>query len=99
MPAWVSAADVGWKFSASDLKERGFWSDYQAAYQDTISATAAPHAPWYIVPADNKWFTHLIVAAAIGEALHDLDLRIPELTPAQDAELETAWKLLEQEDG
>jgi PPK2 family polyphosphate:nucleotide phosphotransferase len=88
-----------WKFSVSDLKERGFWDNYQAAYQDAISATAAPHAPWYIVPADNKWFTHLVVVAAINEALHDLDLRVPELTPAQDAELEAAWNLLEQEDG
>ena len=87
-----------WKFSPFDLKERGFWNDYQTAYQDAISATAAPHAPWYIVPADNKWFTHLIVVAAIDQALYNLDLRMPELTSAQDAELEAAWKLLEQEE-
>ena len=85
---------------ASDLKERGFWSDYQAAYQGRYLRYRAFYAHGaFIVPADNKWFTHLIVAAAIGEALHDLDLRIPETDPAQDAELETAWKLLEQEDG
>ena len=88
-----------WKFSASDLKERGFWNEYQAAYRAAISATAAPHAPWYIVPADHKWFTRLIVVAAISEALGDLDLRIPKLTPAQDAELDAAWKVLEQENG
>ena len=87
-----------WKFSTSDLDERGFWNDYQAAYQDAIAATAAPHAPWYIVPADNKWFTHLIVVAAMNEALYSLDLTMPELTKARQAELDAALKRLEQED-
>ncbi|HVY14988.1 MAG TPA: polyphosphate kinase 2 family protein, partial [Rhodopila sp.] len=64
-----------WKFSAGDVVERGFWDDYQSAYEDAIAATAAPHAPWFVVPADNKWFTRLIVVAAMIDALSALDLR------------------------
>jgi polyphosphate kinase 2 (PPK2 family) len=66
-----------WKFSASDLTERGFWDYYMAAYEPAIAATAAPHAPWFIVPADNKWFTRLVVVAAMNEALDQLDLKFP----------------------
>jgi PPK2 family polyphosphate:nucleotide phosphotransferase len=68
-----------WKFSASDLAERAFWGDYQDAYQAAIAATATPHAPWFVVPADHKWFTRLIVVAAMIEALEALDLKLPAL--------------------
>jgi len=86
-----------WKFNAGDLKERGFWNDYMASYQDAIAATAAPHAPWYVVPADNKWFTRLVVVAAMNEALGGLDLKLPEVSAAQHAELAAARRQLEQE--
>ena len=54
-----------WKFSVADARERGYWDDYMEAYEDTIRNTASKHAPWYVVPADNKWFTRLVVAAAV----------------------------------
>jgi len=75
--------EKNWKFSPSDVAERRHWKDYQRAYEDAIRATAAPHAPWYVVPADHKWFTRLVVAAAIVDALVDLDLHYPKLDAAQ----------------
>jgi PPK2 family polyphosphate:nucleotide phosphotransferase len=85
-----------WKFSAADLKERGFWDEYHDAYEDMIRHTATPHAPWYVVPADNKWFTHLVVAGAIIETLDSLGLSFPEVTAEQRAALEDARKNLEK---
>jgi PPK2 family polyphosphate:nucleotide phosphotransferase len=95
--ARLEEADKHWKFSASDLKERGFWDDYQAAYQEAIANTAAPHAPWFIVPADNKWFSRLIVVAAMIEALEELDLQIPQPSAEQLAALSAARLKLEAE--
>jgi PPK2 family polyphosphate:nucleotide phosphotransferase len=89
--------DKHWKFSAGDLAERAFWDDYQDAYEEAIAATAAPHAPWFVVPADNKWFTRLIVVAAMIEALEALDLTLPALSKEQEAALEAARKKLESE--
>jgi PPK2 family polyphosphate:nucleotide phosphotransferase len=89
--------DKHWKFSTSDLAERAFWDAYQNAYQEAIAATAAPEAPWFIVPADNKWFTRLIVVEAMIEALEALDLRIPAPTEAEQAALEAALRKLESE--
>jgi PPK2 family polyphosphate:nucleotide phosphotransferase len=83
-----------WKFSTGDIAEREHWDAYQHAYEQAIRATAAPHAPWYVVPADAKWFTRLVVCGAIVAALEDLDLRYPTLTEAQRAELEEARRLL-----
>jgi len=88
-----------WKFSPSDMAERAHWDAYQAAYQAAIAATATPHAPWFVVPADHKWYTRLIVVAAMIEALEALDLKLPELTPQQQAELDVARKKLESEPG
>jgi PPK2 family polyphosphate:nucleotide phosphotransferase len=68
-----------WKFSASDVRERGFWKDYMHAYEDAIRATATDEAPWYVVPADNKWFTRVVVAAAIIDTLTSLDLHHPKV--------------------
>ena len=79
--------DKHWKFSASDAKERQHWSDYMKAYEAMIRATARPYAPWYVVPADNKWFTRVIVAATIIDALEALDLKFPEMTEAQKKQL------------
>jgi PPK2 family polyphosphate:nucleotide phosphotransferase len=72
-----------WKFSASDIAERDYWDDYMAAYEAAIAATAAPHAPWFVVPADNKWFTRLVVVEAMVDALDALDLKAMEM-PAPD---------------
>jgi PPK2 family polyphosphate:nucleotide phosphotransferase len=86
-----------WKFSTADLTERGYWDEYQHAYQDAIAATAAPHAPWYIVPADNKWFSRLVVVRAICEALEGLDLQRPPLSAAQTQTLAAARVQLMEE--
>jgi PPK2 family polyphosphate:nucleotide phosphotransferase len=88
-----------WKFSPSDMAERAHWDAYQAAYQAAIAATATPHAPWFVVPADHKWYSRLIVVAAMIEALEALDLKLPDLTPQQQAELDVARKKLESEPG
>ena len=77
-----------WKFSMSDVKERNFWDDYMEAYETAIQQTATKHAPWYVVPADNKWFTRNVVAAAIVEALHGLDLAFPDVDEKKKKELE-----------
>ena len=66
-----------WKFSPADIHERGFWNDYEHAFEETIRATASQHAPWFVVPADNRWFTRLVVVAAIVEAVENLN-QLPE---------------------
>jgi PPK2 family polyphosphate:nucleotide phosphotransferase len=86
-----------WKFSASDVAERRHWKAYQRAYEDAIRETATPQAPWYAVPADHKWFTRLVVAAAIGEALLQLDLHYPKLSEAQKKALTAARRALQRE--
>ena len=85
-----------WKFSASDMKERAYWKEYQDAYEDLIRNTATKQAPWYVVPADNKWFTHLVVASAIIETLDSLGLEWPEVTDEQRKLLQDARKALEK---
>jgi PPK2 family polyphosphate:nucleotide phosphotransferase len=79
-----------WKFSASDVHERKFWGDYMHAFEEAIRATATEHAPWYVVPADNKWFTRLVVAAAIVEAVEELDLAYPKVDAEKMKELAAA---------
>jgi PPK2 family polyphosphate:nucleotide phosphotransferase len=79
-----------WKFSASDIHERKFWGDYMHAFDEAIRATATKHAPWYVVPADNKWFTRLVVAAAIVEAVEELDLKYPKVDAEKVKELAAA---------
>ena len=76
-----------WKFSMDDVRERKHWDDYQAAYVDMINATSRPSAPWYVVPADHKWFARLVVAAAAVEALDALDLHFPEVGAASLKEM------------
>jgi PPK2 family polyphosphate:nucleotide phosphotransferase len=83
-----------WKFSADDIRERAHWDEYQHAYEQMIRHTSTKHAPWYVVPADNKWFTHLVVAAAIVETLEGLKLSYPPVDDAKRKELEAAKKLL-----
>jgi len=89
--------DKNWKFSMADAKERGHWDDYQEAYEDMIRATATRDAPWYVVPADNKWFTRVVVAAAIIDGLGSLDLKFPAVDDAKKKELAAARLALEQE--
>ena len=78
-----------WKFSSNDAKEREFWNEYMRAYEATIRNTATENAPWYVVPADNKWFTRVVVAAAVIEALASVDLAYPTLDQAKLRELDT----------
>jgi PPK2 family polyphosphate:nucleotide phosphotransferase len=87
--------DKNWKFSMADARERERWGDYMAAYEEMIRHTASPHAPWYVVPADKKWFTRLVVAAAILEALDDMNLAYPKVDDEKRKELEAARSMLE----
>ncbi|MCP3461273.1 MULTISPECIES: polyphosphate kinase 2 family protein [unclassified Bradyrhizobium] len=89
--------EKNWKFSASDVRERRYWADYMGAYQAAVTATASEQAPWYVVPADNRWFTRLVVAAAIVEAVEKLDLAYPKVSPEQKKELATARAELARE--
>jgi PPK2 family polyphosphate:nucleotide phosphotransferase len=92
--ARLEEPEKNWKFSASDIRERACWDDYQKAYEDMIRNTAAEHAPWYVVPADNKWFTRLVVSCVIVEALEALDLAYPTVDAAKRKELLAAKKEL-----
>jgi PPK2 family polyphosphate:nucleotide phosphotransferase len=87
--------EKNWKFSATDAKERQYWDAYMAAYEDMIQNTASEHAPWYVVPADNKWFTRMVVSAAIIERMESLELKFPKVDEAKRKELDEARKLLE----
>ena len=89
--------DKNWKFSASDVRERRYWDDYMHAYEEAIQTTASKDAPWFVVPADNKWFTRLVVAAAIVEAVEELDLKYPKVTAEQKKDLAAARAELEAE--
>jgi PPK2 family polyphosphate:nucleotide phosphotransferase len=86
--------DKNWKFSSADVTERGHWRDYMAAYEDAIRATASREAPWHVIPADNKWFTRLVVAAAIVEAFWKLELAYPQVDDAKKKDLAAARKAL-----
>ncbi len=88
--ARLDEPEKNWKFSASDVAERRHWDTYMDAYERAIRATATPHSPWYVVPADNKWFTRLLVVAAINRALKGLKLHYPVVTEAQRAALAEA---------
>ncbi len=86
----IEDPDRNWKFSAGDVAERAHWKEYMQAYEEMIRATATPEAPWYAVPADNKWYTRIVVAAAVVDALASLDLRYPKLGKIKLAELAKA---------
>lgn len=89
--------DKNWKFSMADATERGFFDDYMAAYEDMIRNTATKVAPWYVVPADNKWFTRLVVAAAIYDAMAEMNLEFPKVDAEKRKELDAARAALEGE--
>src|ERR1700704_308310 len=86
--------EKNWKFSANDAKERGFWDDYMKAYEETIRETATEDSPWYVVPADNKWFTRVIVASAVIDTMASLNLCYPKVSAAKARELAEARKAL-----
>ncbi len=93
--ARLDEPEKNWKFSATDIHEREYWDDYMHAYEDMIQNTATPAAPWYVVPADNKWFTRLLVASAIIDTLEKLNLSYPKVDASRRKELEKARKFLE----
>ena len=93
----IDKPEKHWKFSAADVRERAYWQDYMQAYETMIRHTATEHAPWYAVPADNKWFTRVVVAAAIITALASLDLHYPQVSEEKRQELTLARKMLLEE--
>ncbi len=93
----IQRPEKNWKFSAADVRERAFWNDYMAAYEDMLSHTSTDHAPWYVIPADHKWFTRWAVADIIGNTLKNLKLHYPELSETQRQELQAAQQALEAE--
>jgi PPK2 family polyphosphate:nucleotide phosphotransferase len=86
-----------WKFSAADVKERAYWDEYAKAFEDMLSNTSTEHAPWYAIPADNKWYTHLAVADIVARKLESLNLEFPKLTGEAKQALDDARKILESE--
>jgi PPK2 family polyphosphate:nucleotide phosphotransferase len=92
----LDTPDKNWKFSASDARERQFWDQYQEAYEDVIRATATDFAPWYVVPADQKWFTRLVVAQVLVDELKAMDLSYPKITGEQKKALAEARQMLKE---
>jgi PPK2 family polyphosphate:nucleotide phosphotransferase len=90
----IENPEKNWKFSAADAQERGYWKDYMRAYEDMIRGTATKRSPWHVVPADNKWFTRIVVAAAVVEALSSLRLKYPKVDKEKLAELARVRKAL-----
>jgi PPK2 family polyphosphate:nucleotide phosphotransferase len=90
----IDDASKNWKFSSSDLKERGFWNEYQDAYEDVLEKTSMKEAPWYVIPADDKWYARLAVANVILDTLKDLDMHYPKVTDAQKKDLLKAKDIL-----
>jgi PPK2 family polyphosphate:nucleotide phosphotransferase len=94
--ARLDAPEKNWKFSLADVRERQCWDDYMTAYEEMIAATSSKHAPWYVVPADNKWYTRLVVAAAIVDTLKDLKVKYPDVGPEVRKQLVAAKRELER---
>jgi PPK2 family polyphosphate:nucleotide phosphotransferase len=88
--ARLDEPEKNWKFSEADVKERARWDDYMEAYEDMVRNTATPHAPWYVVPADHKWFTQAVVSSAIIQTLQDLNLKFPSVNKNRRKELQAA---------
>jgi PPK2 family polyphosphate:nucleotide phosphotransferase len=93
----IDFPEKNWKFSASDVAERGYWNDYQHAFSEMLTHTSTKWAPWYVIPADHKWFAHIAVSAAIVSALAAIDPHYPTVDPQQRAELERAGAALRAE--
>ena len=95
----IEKPEKNWKFSQGDVLERSHWNDYMAAYEDMIQHTATPEAPWYVVPADHKWYTRLIVGAVVAEALAGVDLAFPTIDRMKRQQLDKARVMLERDRG
>lgn len=95
--ARINEPDKNWKFSSGDIRERTLWNDYMNAYRDAISATSTDASPWYILPADQKWFTRLAVSEILAETLRKMDPKFPEVSDAMKADLAEAKQVLEAE--
>jgi PPK2 family polyphosphate:nucleotide phosphotransferase len=94
----IDEEDKNWKFSIADAKERSFWDDYMKAYEDMLEHTSTEHAPWYVVPADNKWFTRLAVSSILWQRMADLELEFPRVTESKRKELQEVRRMLLAED-
>src|SRR5438045_950076 len=92
----LDTPEKNWKFSAADVRERACWDDYMTAYEEMIAGTSSSHSPWYVVPADNKWYARLVVAAAIVDTLHALKLAYPKVDPEKRKQLQAARAELEK---
>ena len=92
--ARLDEPEKNWKFSEADVNERKYWDDYMNAYEDMIRHTSTPEAPWYVVPADHKWFTHIAVSSAIIQTLEDMDLQLPKVDKARRKQLDAAKQML-----
>jgi polyphosphate kinase 2 (PPK2 family) len=90
----IENPEKNWKFSTQDARERGHWKDYMSVYEEMIRHTATEEAPWYVVPADNKWFTRVVVASVIDETLASLNLHYPEVSKEQRVDLAAAKEAL-----
>jgi len=95
--ARIEEPEKNWKFAMGDVKERGHWDEYMHAYEEALSATSTAAAPWYVIPADKKWFTRLAISEIIVRKLESMDLHYPTVTEAHRAELAGAKKMLEAE--
>jgi len=93
----IESPDKNWKLSVSDVRERAFWDDYMDAYEQVFNHTSTEFAPWYIVPADRKWFTRLVVADIICQKLQELNLQYPQMSEEYKQQLLAAKKTLEAE--
>ena len=93
----LSRPEKHWKFSASDLAERGYWDDYMGAYEDALAATSTKAAPWYVIPADHKWVTRAVVADIVTASIRGMDLKYPEVTEEMEKRLDEARKKLAAE--
>lgn len=93
----IDVPEKNWKFSVADYKERGFWGEYQDAFEDMLNNTSTDHAPWFVIPADNKWFARLAVSEAVCSVLERLDLKFPKVDPERLKELQEIKAALESE--
>lgn len=93
----INDPEKHWKFSVADMAERGFWKDYQKAYEEMLEATSTKHAPWYVIPADHKWVSRAMVAAIVTQAIDSLDLHYPEVSDEKRQQIAQARKDLEGE--
>jgi len=92
--ARLNEPEKNWKFSDADVHERQYWNDYMNAYEEMIQHTSTPEAPWYVVPADHKWFTHIAVSSAIIQTLEEMDLQFPKVNKERRKQLESARQAL-----